>query len=110
MSIGSLGVIGSVAAGQLHQTRGADSDRAVHDALTQSRELDSARKAEAAEGIGETTQDEKTSDRDADGRRLWERAAKKTDHQDPSTTTDDSPAPTSIDPTGQSGANLDLLG
>ncbi len=109
MSIGSLGVIASVTTGQLQQTRGADSDRATQDARTHSAELDSARKAEAAEGIGEMLQDEGTSDRDADGRRLWEQAVRRPD-------SDDMPesipleAPQSVDPTGQAGGNLDLTG
>ena len=110
MSIGSLGLIGTVAAGQLQQTRGADSDRATQDARNQSREVDSARLAEAAQGVGEMAEDEQTSDRDADGRRLWERAAKKPQSSDEADAGDDSTPQKSVDPTGQAGGNLDLEG
>src|SRR5687767_7313571 len=109
MSIGSLGVLGSVAAGQLQQARGADSDRAVQDARNQARETDAARQAEAAEGIGETSQDEGASDRDADGRRLWERPPQKQGNPD-ETLAAPNDLPRSIDPTGQSGAQVDLTG
>src|SRR5687768_16155632 len=102
MSIGSLGVIGSVATGQLQQTRGADSDRAVQDAKTQSRELDAAKKAAAAEGIGQTAQDEGTSDRDADGRRLWEPPAKPPEKTSDSAEEPIADPPRSLDPTGES--------
>lgn len=108
MSIGSLGVLGSVSTGQLQQTRGAESDRAIQDAQTQAREVDAARQAEAAEGIGQMSEDEKTSDRDADGRRLWERPERRKSNDEPEPLPDN--LPRSIDPTGESGGNVDLSG
>ena len=110
MSIGSLGLIGSVASGQLQQSRGADSDRATQDARNQSREVDSARQAEAAEGVGEMLQDEGASERDADGRRLWERAARRPNAAALSDVIPSRDTPQSVDPTGVAGANLDLTG
>lgn len=109
MSVGSLGTIGSVASGQLQQIRGADSDRALHDARIHSRELDAARQAEAAEGIGQMLQDEGTSDRDADGRRLWERTVQRPREQEDADVPVPNSAP-SLDPTGESGGHLDLTG
>ena len=109
MSIGSLGVIGSVASGQLQQTRSAGSDQAAQNSQIQAREKDATRQAEAAEGVGELSQDEGTSDRDADGRRLWERPAQRPKDDTDNEGTHDESRP-SADPTGVAGGNLDLTG
>ena len=78
--------------------------------LAQNRQVDADQKAELAAGIGQTEQDQESSERDADGRRLWE---------DPSTRPRSSPeklaelaaaARQSKDATGQSGTKLDLTG
>ena len=74
MSMVPLGsLIGSAAGAPLSQTKGSDTERAQKDSLQQSRHADSAQQAEQAGGIGEMEQDQETSERDADGRRLWER-------------------------------------
>ena len=109
MSIGALGLLGSVTSGQLQQTRGADTDRAGQDARTQNNQAESARHAEAAQGVGEMVQDESTTDRDADGRRLWERVAKREADSD-SDRTPQVDSPQSVDPSGQAGNQLDLTG
>lgn len=107
MSAGYLGTIGSVTTGQLQQTRSADADRAAQEVARQARTAASGQRAENAAGVGETEQDEATSERDADGRRLWER-------QDGRPPQEESPPPqepvASRDPTGQSGTQLDLSG
>jgi hypothetical protein len=109
MSIGSLGVIGSVTAGQLQQTRSADADKGAQDVRDHGNQADSAQKAEDAAGIGKTNEDEGADDRDADGRRLWERLQKDGDKPD-SPSEETATPPLSMDPTGQAGANLDLTG
>ena len=109
MSIGSLGVIGSVTTGQLQQARSADADKAAQDARDHGNHVDSAQKAEDAAGIGKTNEDEGASDRDADGRRLWEQIQHGEDKSD-SPTEEPTAPPLSMDPTGQAGGNLDLTG
>jgi len=107
MSVGPMGMAGSIAGG-LPQIRSADAGHAEKQSADQARQTKSDQKAEAAAGIGETTQDEKTSDRDADGRRLWEANPKHTDEAAEDVKTQD--APQSKDPTGASGGQLDLTG
>ena len=109
MSIGPSGMIGSLAGSPLSQTKGTDTDRAQQDTSNQSRQVQSDQKAESAAGIGETEQDEQTSERDADGRRLWEKPPQQeqTDSTEPENTAE---PPRSRDATGQRGTNLDLSG
>ena len=111
MSVGSFGgVAGSAAGAPLAQTKGSEIDRQQQDAGAQQRRVQGQLKAEMAAGIGQADgEDHQTGERDADGRRLWERSAQKPD---------DSPADDSVvgeqphcpDPTGQSGNLLDLSG
>ena len=78
-------------------------------ALTQNRQVDANQKAELAAGIGQTEQDQESSERDADGRRLWEaRDPKKSSRR--SRPSSPSAARQSKDATGQSGTQLDLTG
>jgi len=109
MSIGSLGgVAGSAAGSPLAQTKGSEIERTEQDAAAQQRRAESAQKAEAAAGIGQTDgEDHEPAERDADGRRPWEAPArkKKTDEE----TAIPGP-PRAKDSTGQSGALLDLTG
>ncbi len=107
MSMGPLGMIGSVAGTPLSQAKGTDADRAVDETAKQARAASTDQLAEKAAGIGQTEQDEEASDRDADGRRLWEPgrqpAPQSSADQEP-----DADPPPSKDPTGQSGNQLDL--
>ena len=110
MSVGPMGMAGSVAGG-LPQIRNADAGRAEKESSDQTRQATSDRQAEAAAGVGETAQDEKASDRDADGRRLWEAMPQQADEPDDAKE-DAKPeeTPRSKDPTGTSGGQLDLSG
>lgn len=113
MSVGPMGMAGSVAGG-LPQIRSADAGRAEKQTTDQARRANSDQKAESAAGVGETTQDEKASDRDADGRRMWE-AANDPDSESNEAATEvaeneTQEAPQSKDPTGSSGGRLDLSG
>jgi hypothetical protein len=82
-------------------------NQAQHDAAVHARQAAAARQAENAAGIGRMDQDEATSDRDADGRRLWERppTGQGQDEDDAGQT-----PPANKDPTGQAGSQLDLSG
>lgn len=106
MSIGSLGIIGSVAATPASQAK-AGIDKTQEANAAQERHVHSQASAENAAGIGVTDGSSETSDRDADGRRLWEAPpeARKHEEQGP-----DEPVHQAIDPTGQSGSSLDLSG
>lgn len=106
MSIGSLGIIGSVAASPATQAKaGIDKAKEAND--VRQREVHSQAKAEDASGIGVTDGSTQTSDRDADGRRLWE-APPEAKHGDGDASAE--AAPTAKDPTGASGGLLDLSG
>ena len=102
MSIGSTGITGSVAGSHLAQTQGSEVSRAQQESSDHARQAGSAERAEDASGIGQTEQDEETSDRDADGRRLWEASAQSEDVA----AEDEQTSPRrSKDPSGQSGAS-----
>jgi hypothetical protein len=112
MSVGSLGgIINSATGAPLSQTAGSETERAK-DSLNQSRQVDANQKAERAGGIGQTEQDQETSERDADGRRLWEAQDDKNRQGKSRTEAEagETPARQSKDSTGQSGTKLDLTG
>ncbi len=104
MSMGPVmgGILGSAAGAPLSQTAGSESERAQKDAATQQRQVETDQHAEDAAGVGQTEEDQETSDRDADGRRLWE--------MPPGTEQDDDAPRKAKDTTGQCGNNLDLTG
>jgi hypothetical protein len=110
MTMAPLGGIVSGAAGApLSQTAGSEAERAQKDSLAQHRQIDASQKAELAAGIGQTEQDQESSERDADGRRPWEAPTKSSKQEQPA----DVPEPQnrqSKDATGQSGTKLDLTG
>jgi type II secretory pathway pseudopilin PulG len=99
-------LIGSLAGTPLAQTKGAEIERAQQEAAAQERQAISDQRADSASGIGETDgEDHETNQRDADGRRLWERQAAARRQQEPP-----SEPPRSKDASGQSGNLLDLSG
>lgn len=109
MSLGPLGGVtaglgGSAAGSPLSQTAGAGSERASKDAAAQERTTDSALRAERTSGVGQTEGDQQTSDRDADGRRLWERQKQRDKPDDP-----EQPE-TDADDGADTGGRLDLIG
>lgn len=101
------GLIGSAAGAPLSQSKGSETERALKDSLHQLREANAAQQAESAAGIGQTEQDQESSERDADGRRLWERPSEGADQ--PAELADASTRQ-SKDASGQSGSILDLTG
>jgi hypothetical protein len=101
--------VGSAAGSPLSQTAGSETERAQKDSIAHNRQVDANQKAERAAGIGQTEQDQGSSERDADGRRFWEEPAKPgTDSHGRDTV--DTAARQSKDATGQSGTKLDLTG
>lgn len=109
MSVGPLGgLIGSAAGAPLSQTSGSEAERTVREGVAQQRQVDANQKAELAAGIGQTEQDQESSERDADGRRPWESPAK--GGKEDKSTAADVPVRQSKDASGQSGNQLDLTG
>jgi hypothetical protein len=103
------GVLGSAAGAALSQTAGSEAERTQREGAAQQRQITADQKAELAAGIGQTEQDQESSERDADGRRLWEKPTPSPDAKkeaEPVATI----ARQSKDATGQSGTQLDLTG
>ncbi len=110
MSVGPMGgVVGSAAGAPLSQTTGSEAERSQKDASAQKRLVDSQDKSEKAAGIGTTEQDQEASDRDADGRRLWEGPTEGKEEKENNSSRDKS-SRNSKDPTGIAGNSLDLTG
>lgn len=108
MSIASLGIIGGLASTSVSQ-RVAETDKSQQTASEQSRAADASERAELAAGIGQTEQDSEAADRDADGRRLWERPLEKKAKgaEAPPLATGGA---LGKDPSGACGGELDLVG
>jgi hypothetical protein len=108
MSIGPLEHAGIAAGTPSALSKGSELHRAAHDSAQHARHVEAGRRAEDAAGIGATRGDEnETSDRDADGRRLWEVSL----GEAPRSIDADGPGGGGAkDPTGQSGTQLDLAG
>lgn len=103
------GLLNSTAGTALSQSAGSETDRVQKEALAQRRGSEAEQHAERSAGIGQTEQDQESSERDADGRRLWESPAnaKKDAAQ---AVEGDGETRQSKDATGQSGTRLDLVG
>jgi hypothetical protein len=103
------GIVTSAAGAPLSQTAGSETERVQKDALHQQRQTDASEQAAAAAGIGQTDEDQQSSERDADGRRFWEAPTKpqaRTDKEETAETV----VRQSKDASGQSGTQLDLTG
>ena len=115
MNIASLGgLIGAAAGTPLAQTRGADADRAAQETNAAQRQVRNAERAADAAGIGQTDEDQQAGDRDADGRRMWERPSPSEPSEaaasaDAPSSNDSAPQPVK-DPSGECGNLLDLTG
>jgi hypothetical protein len=109
MSIGPLGgIVGSAAGAPLAKTSGTEAERSQRENSASQRLGDSQEKSERAAGIGTTEQDQGASDRDADGRRLWEASQQK--KQLALEQEENQQEHVSKDPSGDSGSKLDLMG
>jgi hypothetical protein len=111
MDVGSMGpmngVISSAAGAPLSQTSGSENERAKKDSNVRQREVDSEKKTEKSAGVGQTEEDRGASERDADGRRFWEKAAEPNQDGDPGSSQTSKQVK---DPSGDSGGALDLTG
>jgi len=108
MSIGSLGIVGGLAGTGLPQ-RAVEAEKAQRETIEQSRTTQATEQAENAAGIGQTEEDSQTSERDADGRRLWEQQQRgKRKAAEPPT--DESIPALAKDPSGDCGGLVDLVG
>lgn len=108
MNVGSMGIVGGAAGSALSQRAGSEVERTQQEAASKERQVQNDKKAESAAGIGETEQDHGASDRDADGRKIWEpppEGNSDSAQDDPNQST-----PRVKDPSGQSGGKLDLTG
>ena len=115
MSIGPTGAsfASSIAASDLAQRNSADVPNAQQASTSQSRTVDSTQKAEKAASIGDADESAKTSDRDADGRRAWERVGHPEDEADGEAELDGEATydgDVKSDPTGIKGREIDLSG
>ena len=101
-----MGMLGSAAGTGLSHPKGSEAEKSQQDTANQARQADGEKNAEDAAGIGETEQDQQTDDRDADGRRLWEKPV-------PGPSSKEAPqedTPASRDATSQRGNQLDISG
>ncbi|REJ68414.1 MAG: hypothetical protein DWQ31_08310 [Planctomycetota bacterium] len=106
------GVLGGAAGSPLSQTKGAEAERAAHETAGQKgRDVNNA-KADSAAGIGEADgEGHESHDRDADGRRLWERPPGGQGEEPESEEAEASDKTRqSKDVSGDSGGQLDLTG
>jgi hypothetical protein len=104
------GLLGSTAGAPLSQTAGSETERMQKDSLALNRQNEANQKAERAAGIGQTEQDQESSERDADGRRLWEAPMDDSKALSEKSAEIAVSARQSKDATGQSGTQLDLTG
>lgn len=108
MSIGPSGIVPSAAGTPLAQTRGAETS-----AKEAADRGPAAGQADRADGVDQTAGEPQTGDRDADGRRLWEKPPEKKDGEksaDGDAKATGRQPPLSRDATGTRGNQLDLLG
>ena len=111
MSIGPTGggIVGSSAGAPLSQTKGGEVERNQQDNVGQQRQIDSDQKADNAAGIDQISEDQETSDRDADGRRVWEIGPDEDSSEEKKSGPTAEPR-SSKDTHGKSGNSLDLTG
>ncbi len=97
-------VTASLAGAPLAEKNSGAAEKTTQEGATRQRKVESVERAEKAEGIGETDGSEHQSEeRDADGRRPWERMGRPKGQ-------DEEKKQHTKDPTGQSGNLLDLSG
>jgi hypothetical protein len=108
MSVIPTGLAGAFAGAPLAQTKGSELERTQQDTQARQRVAQSQAKATDAAGVAATDYEgTKTEDRDADGRRFWERPVPP---QPAGESAEPVAPPQSKDPHGDSGGHLDLTG
>jgi hypothetical protein len=109
MSIGSLGIVGSLAGSPLAQ-KAPEADKVQKEATDRTRQTDAEARAESAAGIGQTEEESQASERDADGRRPWELKQQKPAEEATPESAADSLLAAPKDPTGDRGGLIDISG
>ncbi len=104
--IPTSGIVSSAAGVPLSQTKGSETEKSQKDSSASERRVESEKKATESAGIGQTEEDQGASERDADGRRLWEPDQQKENEAEQ----DSLPPRQAKDPEGNSGNSLDLTG
>ncbi len=111
MSVGPTGFFGTVAALPPSPPSASDADHVAQESSAQAGQLANDERAENAQGIGATDGEEHaTAERDADGRRLFEKPLGRRAKQAVAPEPPPSETHQSKDPTGESGQSLDLTG
>ena len=116
MDVGPLGasLASSLSATNLAQRNSSDVTNAKQATASHALKVDSTEQAEKAAGIGDAEESEKAGDRDADGRRLWERQGKPDDESDSAEAELEGDATYAADPqkdvSGVKGRELDISG
>lgn len=108
MSIGSLGIVGSLAGSPLAQ-KSPEADKVQKEATDRTRQTDAEARAESAAGIGQTEEESQASERDADGRRPWEITQRKKEDEAAPEAADGSTS-AAKDPSGDRGSLIDISG
>jgi hypothetical protein len=110
MSVGpTSGILGSAAGAPLAQTKGNETTRASQESSAQQRQLQNEKAAAEAAGIGQTQGDAGVSERDADGRRIWELGPDDSE-KDRAEGDANSTERHVADPKGEAGKQIDLSG
>jgi hypothetical protein len=111
MTIASLGIVGSLAGTPMAQ-KGPEADKVQKETVDRSRQTGAEARAESAAGIGQTEEESQASERDADGRRLWERQLDEAPAAESTAPPPSEPTapPAAKDPTGNCGTLLDIRG
>ncbi len=112
MSIGPTPPAGNISGAPLAQQRAGESDQSKA-AADQQRAVQNDRRSAEAEGIGQTSEDAETEDRDADGRVPGRRTARRGEGTASGASPDADASgdpPASRDPDGTCGNQLDLSG
>lgn len=107
MTFGPVGIVSSIAGLPRVQAKGADVEREGIESAVAESEADSERQADEAAGVGTTSEESETNERDADGRRLWERPPSVRAGIDDAQNESNAPVK---DPRGEAGSQLDLSG
>ena len=113
MSVGPMGasIASSIAATNLAQRNSSDVTGAQQATSNHARVVDSTEKAEKAAGVGDPEESEKAGDRDADGRRAWERPGHDSEEAEAELEGDATyDAIPQKDPAGITGKEIDLSG
>jgi hypothetical protein len=104
----NVGLVPSLANTAVAQNSGATVDRAKQDAGHFQRQVASTQQAADAAGIGHTNEEHGASDRDADGRRLWEFSNPAPSDEGSEAPTDPNAPRQSRDPNDDRGTQIDF--